>query len=165
MDAAPVHRLPARPERRPPATIPVTVRDSIVGVLASVKRTAGPGWRNGRRWGLKIPPDQFAASCTTTQHSENRLCLCTFAAFAPRSAAHRGEGKRKPNRHHYRHQRDGTCSRKDGPPTEKRPYARRRIAPRASSARRGAFCATARPLEALLCYGRFCVSTLSHQIR
>ena len=25
------------------------------GVLASMKRTAGPGWRNGRRWGLKIP--------------------------------------------------------------------------------------------------------------
>src|SRR5712692_5523754 len=25
------------------------------GVLASMKRTAAPGWRNGRRWGLKIP--------------------------------------------------------------------------------------------------------------
>ena len=23
------------------------------GVLTSMKRTAGPGWRNGRRWGLK----------------------------------------------------------------------------------------------------------------
>src|SRR6266852_5087293 len=24
-------------------------------LLASTKRAAGPGWRNGRRWGLKIP--------------------------------------------------------------------------------------------------------------